>query len=256
MFTVSDTISDETLSRIIQIESEGKPSAKARTSSATGLGQFISQTWLETVRKHRPDIYKRAKNEVLALRLDPSFSIEMLARFTEDNARGLGKGYTDADLYLAHFSGLGAARKLLRSDQKALASSVYDAAAIKANRSILEGKTVGQVRAWAAKKMANAYVADYVKKFYKGTKKTTVTEKVKDKTKEATETITESVKEHPKKWSLSALLGSLGLLQFGEWISTNPWLAGGIGVSLVIATVALIIYIKRNNVELTVGEGE
>lgn len=161
--TVSRIISDQTLSRIIQIESAGNPNAKARTSSATGLGQFLDGTWMKVVKQHRPDLLEgRTRAQVLALRTDPPTAVEMLARFTEDNARSLGAGYTDGDLYLAHFSGLGAARKLLRSEAGASTTTCYDEKAIAANRSILEGKTVGEVREWAARKMRSAGKTNWV----------------------------------------------------------------------------------------------
>ncbi len=165
--TVSRILSDSTLSRIIQIESGGNPNAKARTSSATGLGQFLDGTWLATVKKHRPDLAASASRaDLLAMRTEPRIAIEMLARFTEDNAKALGAGYTDGDLYLAHFSGVGVAKKLLRADAQASASTCYDQAAINANRSILEGKTVGEVRAWAARRMASSGRTNWVAKFY------------------------------------------------------------------------------------------
>lgn len=166
---VSTIISDLTLSKIIQIESAGRPTAKAPTSSATGLGQFLSTTWLGTVRKHRPDWFNgRTQAQVLAMRRDPEASIEMLARFTEDNAAALGRGYTDGDLYLAHFSGVVVARKLLRAPASDPASKYFSQAAIVANRSILQGKTVGQVRAWAANKMAAAGRTNWITKFWTG----------------------------------------------------------------------------------------
>lgn len=167
--TVSRTISDETLSRIITIESGGRPNAKASTSSARGLGQFLNGTWLATLQKYRPDLFNGPPyDDELALRNDPSISIELLARFTEENARVLGSGYTDGDLYLAHFSGAKVARKLLRSSPDASAASVYGAAAVAANQSILEGKTVGEVREWAARKMAGAGATNWVHKYWTG----------------------------------------------------------------------------------------
>jgi len=148
--TVSRIISDETLSRIIQVESGGNPKAKAPTSSAGGLGQFINGTWLATVAKHRPIWAQGLTNaELLPLRFHPKCAIEMLARFTEDNASALGGGWTDGDLYLAHFAGAGTAKLVMRSDPSRPASQVFNAAAIRANRSILEGKDCGTVRAWA-----------------------------------------------------------------------------------------------------------
>lgn len=155
--TVSRIVSDETLSRMIQIESAGRADARARTSSATGLAQFVDATWLATVRRHRPDWLKdRTTAEVLRLRLDPRCAIEMLARFSEDNTAVIGAGWSDGDLYLAHFAGAGTARNLCRAPLSAPASSVFSQSAIAANASILSGRTCGQVRAWAARKMAAA----------------------------------------------------------------------------------------------------
>jgi hypothetical protein len=166
--TVSKIISDETLNKIITIESGGRPTAKAPTSSATGLFQFIDATWLDMVKDERPDLCKgKTKAQILALRKDPSVSIEIGARFTERNARSLGAGYTDGDLYLAHFLGVGAARQLLRAAPSTAVAGLVGSAAVNANRSILAGKNAGQVRAWAASKMAKAK-GDWIAKFYKG----------------------------------------------------------------------------------------
>ena len=167
MFTVSETVSDETLNCVITIESNGRPAVKAKTSSATGLGQFIDATWLNTVKKHRPDIFAaNSKAEVLAMRTDPSFSIEMLARFTEDNQRIVGMKCSGGDLYLAHFLGAGAAQHVYVADPSTPVELLVSAGAVKANENILRGKTAGQVRAWAAKKMLAAGGHAWVAKYY------------------------------------------------------------------------------------------
>jgi hypothetical protein len=156
--TVSRTLSDDTLNRIIQIESAGRLAAKAPTSSATGLFQFISATWLAVVAKHRPDLLEgRTRAQVLALRTDPTIGIMLGARFTEDNAKALGVGYGDGDLYLAHFLGVTTARKFLRAAPTAPAERLAGPAAVKANRSILAGKTAGEVRAWAERAMVTRW---------------------------------------------------------------------------------------------------
>jgi hypothetical protein len=166
--TVSRIISDETLSRVIQIESAGNPNAKAKTSSATGLGQFIESTWMAVVSKHRPDLLKgRTRAEVLALRRDPSLAVEMLARFTEDNAAALGKGYGDGDLYLAHFASVGTARKILQAFPATPVNKIVAPAAIDANPSILRGKTCAELRTWAMRKMSAAGGRDWVGKWYR-----------------------------------------------------------------------------------------
>lgn len=164
--TVSETVSDETLNAIIQIESAGRPTVKAQTSSATGLFQFIDATWLGVVKNHRPDLLDNSRAEVLAMRKDPQLAIELGARFTEDNQRAIGVNCTGGDLYLAHFLGVADARDLFRADPDTPVSKLVSEGAIRANRSILEGKTAGQVRAWAARKMHAAAGRDWVAKYY------------------------------------------------------------------------------------------
>src|SRR4051812_28631099 len=112
--TVSSIISDDTLNRGIQIESAGRPNVRASSSSARGLGQFLNGTWIEELKEHRPDLYNGSPfNDELALENDPSLQVELMARFWEDNARALGAGWTEGDLYLAHFLGVATAKKFL-----------------------------------------------------------------------------------------------------------------------------------------------
>lgn len=166
--TVSDRITDQTLSCAIQIESGGRSDVKASTSTATGLGQFIKATWLGVVRKHRPDLLSHyAESTVLDMRKNPSLSIELLARFWEDNMDVVGADCTPGDLYLAHFLGAGAARKVFRAPGMFPVEQVVDKAAVKANVSILQGKTCQQVRDWATRRMAQSDGHNWVAKFYK-----------------------------------------------------------------------------------------
>lgn len=165
--TVSETISDETLDSIIQIESGGNPLAKASTSSALGLGQFLNATWLGIIRKHAPYLMRgRTDAQILALRTDPNLSIEMLARFTEDNVAAMGGG-GPGDIYLAHFLGVVTAKKFFRASPSAKVDTLVTPDAIRANRSILENKTVKQVRDWADSKMKKSGGHGWVKKYYK-----------------------------------------------------------------------------------------
>lgn len=205
--TVSEDISDQSLNRIIQVESAGKPEAKASTSTATGLFQFLSQTWLGTLKRHAPKniadrIVKRGsrwvvpdggERQLLDMRKGTTpklraFNIEMGARFTEDNARALGPGWNDGDLYLAHFSGIGVAKALLRGSptDRVDQPGYYSDSEINANRSILltrvgtdargrpiygkPAKTVAQVRAWAEtlmrSKWEKAGKPDWIKKYW------------------------------------------------------------------------------------------
>lgn len=162
-------VSQDTLDRLIHIESAGKANAKARTSSAGGLGQFIDSTWIATVKKHRPDLMTgRSRSEVLALKYDPKAAIEMSLRHAEDNADYLtsrGGKVTDGSLYLAHFAGVGLAARLYKANPKASAENYFSSAAVRANGSIIKGKTVGQVIAWANRKMAKAGGKGHIAKY-------------------------------------------------------------------------------------------
>ena len=130
---------------IAYIESGLNPNAKASTSSAGGLFQFIDST---------------ASRYGLTNKMDPEANADAGARLTRDNISGLrrdlGREPTPGEVYLAHFSGFGAAQKLGRASADTPTSQIFSPQAIRANSSILRGKTAGQVRAWADQKMAVA----------------------------------------------------------------------------------------------------
>jgi hypothetical protein len=152
--------------QIIKIESDGDPDAKNKRSSATGLGQFIDETWLRLIRTHRPDLFTgRSEGAVLELRRDAKIAREITARFTEQNAEMLrrrGLPITPGTLYLGHFAGgAGAVAILSALDQKDAASIMASADVtgrtsrerlIKANP-FLERLTVADLKSWADRKM-------------------------------------------------------------------------------------------------------
>lgn len=157
-------------------ESALNPSAKARTSSAAGLFQFIEQTWLSTVKQHGPqhgygqyaDLIQRgsdgrwrvdgsARNVVLDLRFDPQAASTMAAELTASNAAYLrgrtGKEPGAGDLYAAHFLGPAGAANLMQAmdrNPNGSAAALFPDAA-RANRSIFyrDGRaaTVAEVHA-------------------------------------------------------------------------------------------------------------
>lgn len=120
-----------------EVESAMNPDARAATSSATGLYQFIESTWLDTMRKHghrfglgnlaaqievMPSgsawVADPARREaILALRSDPEVAALMAAGLAEDNRSHLmpilGRQPSHAELYLAHFLGAGGAGRFL-----------------------------------------------------------------------------------------------------------------------------------------------
>lgn len=164
------------LVRTARRESAMNPSARARTSSAAGLFQFIEQTWLGTVKAHGAKhgygqyadlIYRggdgrwrvegSARNIVLDLRFDPQAASTMAAELTASNAAYLrgrsGREPGAGDLYAAHFLGPAGAAQLMDAMERrpgASAASLFPEAAA-ANRSIFyrDGRpaTVAEVHA-------------------------------------------------------------------------------------------------------------
>ena len=133
-----------------KVESALNPDAKAKTSSATGLFQFTSSTWLAVVRRHGDAVGLSAEaaalnsnnvsdayvSKVLDLRKEPTISAELAARFALDNAKALNaagnKSVGSTELYLAHFLGAGGATTFLKglrdSPERAAAASLPQAA--------------------------------------------------------------------------------------------------------------------------------
>jgi len=133
---------------IAYIESGLNPNAKNPNSSAGGIYQFIDGT---------------AAQYGLSNKFDVDQSADAGARFTRDNVNGLrkslGREPSPGEAYLAHFSGFGVAEKLGRADPNTPAEQIFSPQAVRANASILRGKTAGEVRVWADKKMAKAIEA-------------------------------------------------------------------------------------------------
>jgi hypothetical protein len=117
-------------------ESSLDPKAKAATSTATGLFQFLESTWLEVMKGEGPRLgYQRysdaiaetadgdfvikdaaLKKEVLALREDPQIAADLAAAFTRNNGDYLqqrfGRMPSPGELYIAHFLGARGAEKM------------------------------------------------------------------------------------------------------------------------------------------------
>ena len=127
-----------------RLESGFNPSARAKTSSATGLFQVVEGTWLQMLKQHGAahGLAGLGKAEALALRNDPGISSLMAAEHMAENAKaleaGLGRPAGRTDLYLAHFLGLGGALRFLRGLQEApeTPGAVVFPAAARANKAI------------------------------------------------------------------------------------------------------------------------
>jgi hypothetical protein len=120
-------------------ESNLNPNARASGSSATGLFQFIDQTWLATMKqsggalgygKYADAISQTAsgrytvadpamRDQIFALRKDPTANSLMAGAFANSNAKvltdRLGRKPSDGELYMAHFLGASGASRLIRA---------------------------------------------------------------------------------------------------------------------------------------------
>lgn len=168
-------------------ESSMDPNAKATTSSATGLFQFTSQTWLRTLKDHGAqyglsnyaDHIQTDSNgiahvsdptwrqAILNLRKDPQISAEMAGELDKENLTSLksnvGGKIGATDLYMAHFLGAGGASDFLnamKANPNASAASVLpDAAA--SNPSVFysssgQPRSLGQIYNHFAQKFDNS----------------------------------------------------------------------------------------------------
>jgi hypothetical protein len=145
-----------------QVESGLRADARATTSSATGLYQFIEQSWLGVIKDHgaehglgwAADSIRQTgsgryvvsdagtRRAILELRSDPGTAALMAAEHAADNKAALearlDRPATGTDLYMAHFLGRGGAAKFLgamQANPERSGATLFPAAA-RANRGI------------------------------------------------------------------------------------------------------------------------
>lgn len=170
-----------------KLESGLRADAHAGTSSATGLYQFLDQSWLRVVKAHgaehgldwaaaaidlsggRARVSDPAmRRAILDLRRDPQTASLMAAETASDNKvaieRTFGRDATGTDLYMAHFLGLGGAKSFLSAMRNApdrSGASLFPAAA-RANRTVFydvggSARSLGEIYSrFAAKLEAGA----------------------------------------------------------------------------------------------------
>lgn len=136
------------MASIAAVESGFDPSIGAGTSSATGLYQFLDSTWATMLRKYGAK-YGIAPGTPAT---DARANALMGAEFMKENLAGLqgslDRPITDTDIYMAHFLGLGGARKFLSASPDTNATQLMPEAA-NANRSIFfdgaRARTTGEI---------------------------------------------------------------------------------------------------------------
>jgi hypothetical protein len=137
------------LLKTAQRESNFDPSAKAPSSSATGLFQFTTETWLNVLERygaqHGVNTAGLTRDAQLTLRNDADLSARMAGELARENAKILGKKLgrpaTSAELYTAHFMGPQDAARLIkaaRSNEGGSAAAMFPKAAL-ANHNVFRG---------------------------------------------------------------------------------------------------------------------
>lgn len=124
------------LTKLSKTESNDDPNAKAKTSSATGLHQFTSSTWMEMVNKLDLPY-------TLSDRKDPAKSEVVAKEFTKKNLEkaknDLGREPSMTEAYMYHFVGR-SAPKLLQAPPEASAVDYITPSQAKANRNVFYNK--------------------------------------------------------------------------------------------------------------------
>lgn len=157
-------------------ESSLNPEARASTSSAVGLFQFLEGTWLQVMKEQGPRLGYQAyaeaisrspdgdyvvadpakRSEILSLRENPEIASDLAAAFTRENGEYLrsafGRMPSAGELYIAHFLGAQGAEKMFRAgleNPDQVAASLFPRQAA-ANRAIFydrqgEARTIREV---------------------------------------------------------------------------------------------------------------
>lgn len=136
-------------------ESNFNPTAKAKTSSATGLFQFIESTWMDMVDRHGEKHginTNQSKQNLLNLRKNPEIASMMAAEFASDNKayleKTVGGNIGETELYFAHFMGAGGASAFLnqlKQNPNELAAHIFPKEA-RANRNVFYDRETGHER--------------------------------------------------------------------------------------------------------------
>ena len=133
-------VSREALFGFAAQESAFNDSAKAGTSSATGLMQFTNSTWNDMVGKYGTEYGLTPSG-----RNDPNQSAMAAALYMKENQRTLersiGRPVTTTDLYAAHFLGAGGGARILKASGNAVAADVALPKQVAANKTVFFDKS-------------------------------------------------------------------------------------------------------------------
>lgn len=143
------------MAKVRAAESSGSDTAAAGTSSAYGRYQFTTGTW-QAYYIRRFGRGGLTDAQIAAKRADGALQDQLMQDLTADNAarlREIGAPVTEANLYLVHLLGPKDAEKVLRAGPGTALEGLISARSIAANRSIMAGKTVDDIVAFAERRM-------------------------------------------------------------------------------------------------------
>ena len=156
------------LAQIAAHESNMGTNNKNPKSSATGLFQVINKTWDDLVRQGKVLGVSSKSTNSRALRLDPTYNAYAGAALLKDNQKGLRMTTDIGDLYLAHFSGVDVAKRVVAADDSGNGSKpLVDivgrssfADMRRRNPTVItrDNFTAGELRDWAAAQMAKTII--------------------------------------------------------------------------------------------------
>ena len=147
-------------------------------SSAVGPGQFIADTWVDLIKRYKPELNHLSRQEILDLRTGPlaaTLGTEMVRAYSKENGAILDYNrlaVTPGNLYLAHFLGPQGAVDMLSGSPAASAADLNPAAA-KANPNVFyalgddgrpdknQPRTVAEIQRWAGALMSGTYHTDW-----------------------------------------------------------------------------------------------
>lgn len=151
------TALEDAVNRILYRESAGDPNARASTSTATGLGQFIESTWLRLFQQNFPErAASMTRQQILQLRLDPELSYQMTTIAVKAYADALersGAPVNNTSLYLSHFLGPSEAIRMLKTNGSTPFSQFSPSAA--ASNPAFANKTVQEVISYFSQALRN-----------------------------------------------------------------------------------------------------
>jgi len=176
-------ISANYLLALARQESSCNSRAKARTTTAAGMFQFLEQTWLVSVNNHggthgyghyadqiRLDrgvalVYdRRQRATILDKRYDANMAALMAAELARDNyrylRRSIDRPLRPTDLYMAHFLGAGGAKKFLLAleNEPATPAAALFPSAAQANKTVFyasgsQSRSVREVHSFFRRKI-------------------------------------------------------------------------------------------------------